>query len=704
MRKNLIFLLMFWSAIILAQENSPSQTDHFDFKNITAHITIMPEKALVEGRVNYEFEVLQQQDTLFIDGRNMNFSEVYLNEDPVEFFNDKKGIYILSNFLPGLRNSLRLDYSTKPQSGIYFINWEFPEINEARKQVWTQGQGKYTSNWLPSFDDMREKAVFDLSFSFPAEYELVSNGLLISNEKTNDSTRLWKFDMEKPMSSYLVAVAAGKFDANDITSSSGDAINLYYLPQDSSKAEPTYRYTKEIFDLLEKEIGIPYPWQTYNQIPVQDFLYAGMENTGTTIFSNSLVTDSIGFKDRNYVNVNAHELAHQWFGNLVTEASGKHHWLHEGFATYYALLAEKQVFGDDYYYWKLYETAEELKRLSDSGKGESLLDPGASSLIFYQKGAWALHILREKIGDEVFRKGVRNYLELYSYKNVTTDNFLAEMEAVSGLDLTQFKKDWLEQSAFKAFQALESLKKSGFITDYLKIAALRETGLDQKHEILEKALDFPVNDYIGQEVVHQLAGLESQNATSLYRKAFETNNVFVRQAIAMTMQKIPPGLQKDFESLLQDESYLTIEAALFKLWEQLPEKRSEYLEQTRNLDGFYNKNIRMLWLTLNLVTPEFEADLTEDYYQELAGYTATWRPFQVRENAFSYLFQLGSFNDASLQSLIKGTKHHTWTFRKYCQQLLSELLKNEKYRQELIDLSANMSEEETAYLRSKISG
>ncbi|MBT8296282.1 MAG: M1 family metallopeptidase, partial [Gramella sp.] len=479
----------------MAQENDTAQNTFFDFKSANAHLQIIPDSGKVKGTVNYTFEVLVQEDSLFIDGREMVFSNVEFNGEPVQFSSNSKGLYILSDFLPSVENELKLSYSATPGSGMYFINWEFPEIDNAQKQVWTQGQGKYTSTWLPSFDDMTEKLEFDLSFEYPAGFDLVANGEFLSQEKINDNSRLWKFDMNNPMSSYLVAMTAGKFDHKNLRSASGDEISLYYAPQDSLLVEPTYRYTAEIFDFLEEEIGVPYPWQNYKQVPVQDFLYGGMENTGTTIFSESFLTDSIGFKDRNYVNVNAHELAHQWFGNLVTEVSGRDHWLHEGFATYYALLAEKEIFGEDYYYWKLFETAEKLKELSDRGKGESLLDPKASSLTFYQKGAWALHMLREKVGEEAFRKGVKNYLELYRFKNVTTDNFLAEIEATSGLDLTQFRRDWLEQSAFKAAQSLESLKNSEFITSYLNIAALRETSLDLKYALLEKALQFPVNNY-----------------------------------------------------------------------------------------------------------------------------------------------------------------------------------------------------------------
>lgn len=702
MRKTLAFLFLFWSVTLMAQEFGRSQTEHFDFKNIEANIKIVPSKAKVQGKVTYIFDILTQRDTLFIDGKKMRFSDVILDGNTANFYSDEKGIYIISDFLPSKNNKLNLKYTVNPQAGMYFINWDSSEMDSSKKQVWTQGQGKYTSTWLPSFDDMTEKIEFDLSFEFPNQYHLISNGIEKSVKDINDSTRVWKFDMDQPMSSYLVGIAAGQYDSQTITSGSGDEIELYYMPKDSMQFEATYRYSAEIFDFLENEIGVAYPWQYYKQVPVLDFLYAGMENTGTTIFSASLMTDSIGFKDRNYVNVNAHELAHQWFGNLVTEKNGEHHWLHEGFATYYALLAEKKIFGEDYYYWKLYESAEDLKELSDSGKGQSLLNSKASSMTFYQKGAWALHILRERVGDEAFRKGMKNYLELYSFKNVETNNFIAEMEMVSGMDLSQFVKDWLEQSAFKATQSLESLKKSEFIRNYLNIAALRETSLEHKHQILEGVLGLSANDYIGQEAVNQLAGEQSQKAINLYKQAFSTNNIFIRQAIARTMETIPNSLKAEFESLLKDESYLTIEVALFKLWEQFPEERAKYFEQTRNLEGFYNKNIRMLWLTLNLVTPEFEPGLTEDYYKELAGYTLTNKPFQVRKNAFSYLYQIGAFNGQSLESLIKGTKHHTYSFRDYCRQLLNELLKNEEYRQKLTEISEKMSEEDTDYLRSQI--
>src|SRR5690606_3646485 len=233
---------------------------------------------------------------------------------------------IKKKFQPSKNKELSISFESSPTKALYFV-----EKGE-ESQVWTQGQGKYTSNWLPSFDDMNEKIEFDLSIAYDKDYEVVANGKLVNIEE-HESTKTWHYNMDMPMSSYLVVLVVGKFNKQTLSSESGIPIELYYCPEDSLKVEPTYRYTKQMFDFLEKEIGYKYPWQVYKQVPVHDFLYAGMENTSCTIFSDAFVVDEAGFNDRNYVNVNAHELAHQWFGDLVTAKSGEHHWLQEGFAT-----------------------------------------------------------------------------------------------------------------------------------------------------------------------------------------------------------------------------------------------------------------------------------------------------------------------------------------------------------------------------------
>ena len=667
---NKIIILFF---VLLSAEIFAQQQAEVDFKHLEAQVKLTPQKGQISGALVFTFDVLQPIDSIFIDARKMEFQKVLFNGEEIETLNDQKHLWLISEFKPSKDNSLQFSYTATPEQAMYFIKTSPPDDEIASYQVWTQGQGKYTSNWLPSFDDTNEKLEFDLSIDYPKGKKVLANGLLLEQTNLNDSITRWKFDMKHQMSSYLAAVAAGEFEKKEETSAGGVKMEFYYPQGKEELVEPTYRYSVEIMDFLEDKIGVKFPWQNYKQVPVQDFLYAGMENTGTTIFSDILLVDSIGFQDRNYVNVNAHELAHQWFGDLVTAAKREDHWLQEGFATYYALLAEKAIFGEDYFYWKLFQSAEELKAMSDSGKGEAILNPNASSLTYYQKGAWALYILNDLVGEAAFDKAVENYLAKYSFKNPTTSDFLAEVEQLSGKDLSEYKKNWLEQSAFQGTVALEALKQSEFIKNYLEVAAVKQLPLNTKRELLSNALDFPVNDYIGQEVVHQLALEDSVQVLDLYKKAFSTNNLYVRQAIALTMEEIPQQLKSEYETLLNDDSYVTREAALFNLWKNFPQEQKKYLSKMSKVEGFSDKNIRTLWLALNIASPVVEQAKKEEYLNELSSYTAPYHKFQLREKAFDLLFQLRAFRRENLEDLLQATKHHNYRFREHAKQVIQAL-------------------------------
>ncbi len=664
------------------------QTDVVDFLKIEASIGPDTVEKKIEGRFLATFEVLKETDSIFMDAIDIHINEIETKNFKIT--SDKKKIWFVGKFEKGNSYIADFYYEMKPKQTLYFFE----------DQIWTQGQGKYTSHWLPSIDDVNDKIEFDLMFLIPKNKSVVANGKLIDLQNVHE-VNAWRFDMEKPMSSYLVAFAIGDFNKKDLISNSGIQLELYYKPSDSLKVEPTYRYSKQIFDFLETEIGIPYQWQNYKQVPVRDFLYAGMENTTATFFSEAFVVDSTGFNDRNYVNVNAHELAHQWFGNLVTEKAGEDHWLQEGFATYYALLAERDVFGEDYYYWQLYQTAEQLKAMSDEGKGESLLNPRASSLTFYQKGAWALHILRERIGDEAFKAAIKNYLEKYKFKNVSTEDFLNEVKAVSQVDIADFERNWLRQSAFKGEEAYQSLLKSPFIKKYFEVSALRATPLTDKKIQLKTALTFP-NDFIGQEAVYQLVDEPLSETLPLYKTAFESNNLYVRQAVALSLQTILKELQTEYETLLSDNSYVTLETALYQLWMQFPQKRSEYLNITKGIEGFQNKNIRQLWLTLALITEDYEKSEKENYLKELKNYTSTAYSFEIREKAFEYINELQLWDLETLKNLAEACVHPTWRFSKPSREMLNELLQNEKYHEQIKVLGRQISEKAANYLNSII--
>ncbi|WP_420573247.1 M1 family metallopeptidase [Kordia sp.] len=702
------------------------QTTLVDFKTATVDIVIRPEIKQVGIDVQYEFEILKDTDTIFIDVGQVSHYEVHKQtfKGSVEDLGDQ--LALKSRFKKGEKHTIGLVWFTSPTKAMYFIDWN---TVGGRKQVWTQGQGKYTSNWLPSFDDVNEKVEFDFSITFDKNYEVIANGKLIKKESPNDSLTKWYFDMKQPMSSYLAAIAIGKYKKKVVTSKSGIPLEMYYYPDAEAKFEPTYRHTKRIFDFLEEEIGVPYPWQNYKQVPVKDFLYSGMENTGTTIFSDSFLIDSTSYVDRNYINVNAHELAHQWFGDLVTAKSGTHHWLQEGFATYYALLAEREIFGDNYFHWKLFKSAMQLKALNE-GKGEALLNPKASSLTFYQKGAWVLHVLRSKVGEKPFKRAVQRYLNTYKFKSAETNDFIKIVEEESNQKLDDFVQTWLVNPQLPAsFYNYETLltrgsKEKESLYDYLggisgvpaMVAQFRTFNSKKENsEIcldISRAINLFMNDLIREKdpiaeelIVNLVKNIPKENSEEriqTYKKAFATNNLMVRQAIAQTLTEIPVELKSDYETLLNDASYVTKEAALYNLWANFPADQKKYLDQTKNIHGFNDKSLRTLWLTLAIVTKNYSGHDTPRYYKELSDYTYKSNHFEVRQNAFVFINELRSFSDKNLADLVNGAIHHNWRFAKFCRNLLDTILKNPSYTENLERTKKLLTEKELQFLEKRI--
>lgn len=650
MKSFLIILCVFFTSISIAQ-----QTDYVDFISVDAGLEFVPENKEIKLRAKYTFKILKAVDSIYLDAKNTYHYELHDSsfKGGIHFSEKDKIVVRSDNFEVGKTYNFTLISFSRPKKAMYFTK----QNND--NQIWTQGQGKYTSNWLPSIDDVNDKIEFDISITYPNGYEALANGKLI-DKQVGDSLTIWKYDMKKPMSSYLVAIAIGKYNKKTETSKSGIPLEYYYYPEDSLKVEPTYRYSKQMFDFLEEEIGFAYPWQNYKQVPVHDFLYSGMENTSLTIFSDAFVVDSIGFNDRNYVSVNAHELAHQWFGDLVTAKSGEHHWLQEGFATYYALLAERDIFGDDYFYFKLLESVLDLSRQDLTGKGISLLDAKASSLTFYQRGAFVLHALKAKVGDAVFKKAVKNYLTKYQFGSVETKDFIAEVQRLHGKSLTSFVNYWIVSKDFPYEQAFELLKRqSVFVNEYAIVDC------EAKSSKCAEQLKYYISDEAKAKIISQVPDLVTADTFK--------NGLKVRQAISQHVTKVPESLKTEYESLLDDKSYITIENALYNLWTNFPLDRAKYLSKTRDVIGFSDKNVRLLWIVLNLNTPYYEADNKRELFNELKQYTGEAYNADLRMSAFNYLKLMKSCDDDCKLNLENAKSHHNWRLVKFAKELSEQL-------------------------------
>lgn len=683
-----ILFFLFLSFLSFAQ-----QTTKVDFKTAKGNISINVNQKKVFGTVSYVFEVKETIDTIKIDAQKMTFSDVKINKKSVKFSNSGKTLNLFEGFKKG-KNTLTFYYEAFPKQTMYFVD---------KRQVWTQGQGKYTSHWFPSFDDVNEKVIFNMKISFFSNYNIISNGFLkkvVSHKVTNGAYKVWYYEMKKPMSSYLLALVIGDFYNKTIASKSGIPLQFFIQPKDTSKFEPTYRHSKQIFDYLEKEIGFNYPWKLYKQVPVEDFLYAGMENTTCTIFAQDFVVDEIGFNDRNYINVNAHELAHQWFGDLVTAKSGKHHWLQEGFATYYALLAEKEIFGDDYFNHQLYRNSLQLR---NAAKTDTIpvMNEKASSLSFYQKGAWALHFMREKIGAKLFQKAVQNYLKKYQFKNVETSDFLAEVKKVApNFDTVAFQKMWLEDYHFPTDVANEILRKSSFMQTLFDVQQLRKKSFaenkDTFAELLKSDLFYPIKT----EIIYQLKDVNFADKKELLELAMQTNDIKVRQSVAEFMDEIPLEFKAKYETFLDDKSYETREIALIKLFNAFPESQPIYLEKAKNWYGNNDLGLRTTFLLLSQMTDTFDENQKQNYFSELVDYTSSNYESSVRQNAFNAAFQAKQpIDDVVLKNLVNATSHHKWQMTKFARDYIRNLLKTPLYREKFENLLSDLPENDKNQLQ-----
>ena len=691
-----LFFLLF-SLLTFSQ-----QTKSVDFLKCDASLLVQARASnsiKVTGTINYKFKVLKKVDTIYINAVNMEFSLLTINNKEVGFKSDSKFLKLYSGFKKGI-NEIKFVYTCIPKQTMYFTGNYDPTGNTNNMQVWTQGQGRYTSHWLPSFDDVNEKVIFNISANVGLNNVLISNGVLdnikIIERLKNSKYKVISYKMQKPMSSYLVMLAIGNFEKQETKSKSGTPLEFYIDKSDVAKFEPTYRYSKQIFDYLEQEIGFNYPWKIYRQVPVRDFLYAGMENTTSTIFAQDFVVDSIGFNDKNYINVNAHELAHQWFGDLITAQSGKHHWLQEGFATYYALLAEKEVFGDDYFYNELYDYALQLR---SAAKTDTIpvMNEKASSLSFYKKGAWALHTLREDIGTKNFQKIVKRYLKKYQYKNVITDEFLAEVKrVVKDFDAENFKKTWLETAGFDMVLAESYLVKNKSVAAYIQLTKEKKD-FDNYKAILQSETYFPIKQYI----FYKLASTPFEDKKELIEIGMK-QNLYVRQAIAETVTKIPVEFKSQYETFLDDASYNTKEIALINLCKNFPEDKNSYLKKTRNLIGNNDRSLRITTLGLDILTnnsPEFDF-AKGSMYLELSNYSKDNYESSIRQNAIEALLKLNPNDINAIISLFDGTTHHKWQFTKFCRDTIREKLKNSEFRSRVEEL-AKTTDEKTAALYLK---
>jgi len=346
----------------------------------------------------------------------------------------------------GTELQLAVKYNGEPRKGLY---WVAPEkgLPDKRYEVWSQGEGEDNRYWIPCHDYPDDKASFEGRFRVDKGYYVLSNGALISREIQGDREEFyWK--LESPQVSYLIMIAAARYEVHE---DEANGVPLIFVVPPGTGKEKTlrgYGLTGDMLEFFERTIGIKYPFEKYAQVSVQNFIYGGMENTTATVMNMRTLYDERTELTRDVEGLVAHELAHQWWGDMLTCREWTHMWLNEGFATYYQALYREYHQGDDAFRYQVLERHRQIVTRDDNKPRPVVTDfynriDARNNASIYIKGSSVLHMLRFLLGDETYHAVVHYYGEKHKYGLVETSDFARAVKDVSGQNLDWFFEQWI---------------------------------------------------------------------------------------------------------------------------------------------------------------------------------------------------------------------------------------------------------------------
>jgi len=348
-------------------------------------------------------------------------------------------------------------YSARPRRGLYF---NAPEAGypDRPRQIWTQGQAEDSAYYFPCFDYPGEKATSELTVTVPAGWFALSNGRLVSrreNGRRRTATYHWR--QERPHPAYLVTLVAGELavveeSAAGAGEGGADVPVQYYGPPGSRPAlRRAFGRTPEMMRFFAERIGTPYPWAKYATVAVADFIFGGMENTSATTMTDVLLHNARAHEDIVEVcdGITAHELAHQWFGDLLTCREWSHGWLNESFATYFDALWVEQSRGWDAFRHDMREKAQQYFGEDAQSYRRPLVQNVFTEPIdifdrhLYERGAQVLDMLRYVLGDKLWWRAIGHYVRTHRERDVLTHDLQRAVEEATGRNLDWFFDQWV---------------------------------------------------------------------------------------------------------------------------------------------------------------------------------------------------------------------------------------------------------------------
>ena len=342
--------------------------------------------------------------------------------------------------------AVNIEYACSPAKGLYFV---YADSGEGRHdQIWSQGEDMDNRYWFPCYDYPNDKATSEVIGTVAADWTLLSNGRLVSevrDRKKNTKTFHWV--ESKPHSTYLIMVAAGRYEV--LRGKYRNIPLAYYMyPEDTAKAQETFGRTPAMIEFFETKTGVPFPWEKFDQIIIDDFMWGGMENTTAVTLNDACVVDSKAALDFPSDPVVAHELAHMWFGDLVTARDWTHLWLNEGFATYCEALWTEFTKGEDDFQYEMIQASLAVRGNDRMLGRKPIVSHDSHPANLYARGGWVLHMLRNLLGDPAFWRGLHCYVTKYQFASAETDEFRLALEDATGQNLDWFFRQWVFGAGF----------------------------------------------------------------------------------------------------------------------------------------------------------------------------------------------------------------------------------------------------------------
>jgi aminopeptidase N len=437
-----------------------TRSRNFDIQHIRIALTIDPARKFIEGAATITLRpFLDNLETLEFDAAELNISDVTSKGRALEFesFPDKLIVNLDQPLRRGASFKVNINYSARPRRGLFFIE---PDEAYPHKpvQVWSQGEAEDNRAWFPCIDAPNQRQTTETIITVPEKFLVLSNGTLLSekhDERHARKTYHWRQDQPHP--AYLVSIVVGEYE--EIKARAGSLpVSYYTYPGTTRKARLLFDQTPAMIRHFSKLFGYQYPYSKYGQVVVDDFTFGAMENTSITTCTDRCLHDATTELDFNCHDIVAHELVHQWWGDLVTPKSWKHIWLKESFATYAESLWLEHASGrDEARFWQLQDFNVYLSEDRDNYR-RPIVDARYEFPFelydrhTYQKGGLVLSMLRYVLGDEDFFLVLKHFLHKHAWQSVETDDLKVAIEEVTGQNLDWFFEQWLYGRGYPEFE------------------------------------------------------------------------------------------------------------------------------------------------------------------------------------------------------------------------------------------------------------